>query len=275
MLRYLCIAVFAVLATVSCKKQDLNLHLTKPGKVESDHEVSGRWRLPKSGVVLSFDDRSVNEWFELNKLIASEYNWKATFFVNRFSSLSSDKIEKLRSLQSYGHEIAGHGLNHLDAVKYIQENGSKDYIDKEITPMLQLMRSNRLWVVNFAYPFGSRNASTDSLLLKYFHIVRGTTYSSKVTDVKDLKCYYSFDQNRVVYGLGIDEIYNNPVSYIQSVLRYAKENNKIVILYAHTPVSVATAGQYQTSYSTVQEICKYVKENGMRFYNMRDLYRLR
>ena len=78
-----------------------------------------------------------------------------------------------------------------------------------------------------------------------------------------------------MYRLELDSIYYNPVSYIQSVLRYAKENNKIVILYAHKPVPVAASGEYQTSYLKVQEICKYVKENGMRFYNMRDLYRLR
>mgnify|MGYP000853969894 CR=1 FL=1 len=273
MVKHLLLAFCILLTAASCTKEQLNL--IGNIKTDTDHEVAGRWMPRQSGVVLTFDDKSVDEWYALNQIIAPELKWKATFYVTRFASLNSDRISKLRNLQTAGHEIAGHGWNHLDAVKYIKEYGVESYINTEITPMLNLMRRSGLKVVNFAYPFGSRNSTTDSLLLNYFISLRGTTYSNKVTDVKNLNCYYGFDRNRVVYGLGIDTIYNNSLSYIKSVLQYAKENRKIVILYAHKPVPVAAPGEYQTGYATLQEICRYVKSNGMRFYNMRDLYSIR
>ncbi|MCC6289897.1 MAG: polysaccharide deacetylase family protein [Chitinophagaceae bacterium] len=279
MYRNAALAVFIFLATVSCKKQDIvqeqkQQQLTE-ANIDSGNEISGRKSDSRSGVVLTFDDRSVDEWYDLHKSIAPAYQWKATFFVSLFSTLSAEKIRKLRNLQNFGHEIAGHGLNHIDAVQYIKENGAQSYIQNEITPMLRLMRVNGLRVVDFAYPYGSRDESTDELLLKYFQVLRGTTYSDNVDEVKNLGCYYKFNQVRVVDGLGIDDIYKNPLSYIKSVLRYAKENNKIVILYAHQPVPLAGVDQYQTSYSTIEEICKYVVQNKMKFYSMQDLYALK
>lgn len=279
MTRNLLLAAFILLASASCKKQEITQdpkqELTENQVVDSAGEISGRRVYDRSGVVLTFDDRSVNEWYDLHKLIDRQYNWKATFFVSHFPLLSTDQVRKLRSLQNYGHEIAGHGLNHVDAIAYTQQNGAQNYIENEITPMLKAMRQNGLRVTNFAYPFGSRDQSTDLLLLKHFRVLRGTAYSDNVADVKNLRCYYSFDQNRVVNGLGIDEIYNNPIEYIKSVLQYAKANNKIVVLYAHQPVQSAASGQYQTSYAKIREICKYIKDNRMKFYSMEDLYGLR
>lgn len=271
MLKNLFFAACFILTTASCTKEQLNLleHI----KGDAETETTDRTGASRSGVVLTFDDTAADGWYSLHQFLESTYNWKATFYVTRFGSLSSEKIQKLRSLQNEGHEIAAHGLKHLDAVKYINEHGAESYVQNEITPMLKLMQQNRLKVVNFAYPFGSRNAFTDSLLLKHFISVRGTTYRKQAPDVKDLKCYYSFDKQRLVYGLGIDTIYKNPVSYIQSVLQYAKDNNKVVVLYGHKPMPVATEGEYQTSYSTVEAICKFVKDNNMKFYTMRDLYR--
>jgi hypothetical protein len=51
----------------------------------------------QSGVVITFDDDYVNEWFEANAILQA-YDWKATFFVTRFHQLSSEKIQKLIEL---------------------------------------------------------------------------------------------------------------------------------------------------------------------------------
>jgi peptidoglycan/xylan/chitin deacetylase (PgdA/CDA1 family) len=41
----------------------------------------------QSGVVITFDDDYVDEWFTVNTIL-EPYDWKATFFVTRFNQLS-------------------------------------------------------------------------------------------------------------------------------------------------------------------------------------------
>jgi peptidoglycan/xylan/chitin deacetylase (PgdA/CDA1 family) len=40
----------------------------------------------KAGVVISFDDAYVDQWFEANKVL-KKYDWKATFCVCRIDSI--------------------------------------------------------------------------------------------------------------------------------------------------------------------------------------------
>ena len=223
----------------------------------------------QSGIVISFDDDFVDEWFEVNNIL-QPYDWKATFFVTRFNQLSSAKIQKLKDLKSYGHEIGAHGLNHVNATTFISANGTNEYFNQEILPMLNLMNNNDLSPTSFAYPYGSRNATSDNLLLNEFQIIRGTTYGN--TNPASQNCYYN--NNRLVFGLGIDNNYSHfSIPYFLSLLEYAKNNNKIIIFYAHKPVP-SFQNNYETEYQTLIEICNYVKNANMKFYKMSELYNL-
>ena len=223
----------------------------------------------QSGVVITFDDDFVDEWFNVNTIL-EPYDWKATFFVTRFNQLSANKIQKLKDLKSYGHEIGGHGLNHLNAVNFISANGTTEYLNQEIIPMQTLMNNNDLSTTSFAYPYGARNATTDNLLLNQFEIVRGTTYGN--SNPASQNCFYNF--NNLVFGLGIDKNYSHfSIPYFLSLLEYAKNNNKIVIFYAHKPVQTFQ-NNYETEYQTLIEICNYVKSNNMKFYKISELYNL-
>lgn len=223
----------------------------------------------QSGVVISFDDDFVDEWYEVNNIL-QPYDWKATFFVTRFNQLSLAKIQKLKDLKSYGHEIGAHGLNHVDALTFISANGASEYLNQEISPMLDLMNSNDLSPTSFAYPYGARNSTTDNLLFNEFQIIRGTTYGNSNPALQN--CYYN--NNRLVYGLGIDKNYAHfSIPYFLSLLEYAKNNNKIVIFYAHKPV-LNFQNNYETEYQTLIEICNYVKNNNMKFYKMSELYNI-
>ncbi len=223
----------------------------------------------EAGVVITFDDDFVNEWFEVNNIL-QPYDWKATFFVTRFSQLTSANIQKLKDLKNYGHEIAAHGLNHINATTFISANGTSEYLNQEIFPMLNLMNDNDLSPTSFAYPYGSRNATTDNILLNEFQIIRGTTYGN--SNPASQNCYYN--NNRLVLGLGIDKNYSHfSIPYFLSLLEYAKNNNKIVIFYAHKPVP-SFQNNYETEYQTLTEICNYVKNANMKFYKMSELYNI-
>lgn len=222
------------------------------------------------GVVITFDDDYVDEWFEVNTVL-KPYDWKATFFVAKFNQLSANKIKKLKDLKDYGHEIGGHGLNHLNAPKFISGNGEIEYLNKEIYPMITLMNNNDLFISSFAYPYGERNLTTDKLLLNEFKIVRGTIYGN--TSPAYQNCFYN--NSNIVLGLGIDKNYSHfSITYFLSLLEYAKNNNKIVIFYAHKPVKTFESN-YETEYQTLIEICNYVKSNNMKFYKISELNNLK
>ncbi|PXY43582.1 polysaccharide deacetylase family protein [Flavobacterium hydrophilum] len=223
----------------------------------------------QSGVVITFDDDYVDEWSDVNHILES-YDWKATFFITRFNQLSADKINKLKDFKSYGHEIGAHGLNHLNATTFVSSNGGSAYLNQEIFPMVTLMNKSNLPTTSFAYPYGSRNTTTDNLLLNEFQIIRGTTYGKSAPSSQN--CFYNYD--RIVYGLGIDKSYPHfSNSYFLSLLEYAKNKNKIVVFYGHKPVTVCK-NNYETEYQTLIEICKYVKDNNMKFYTISELYNL-
>lgn len=223
----------------------------------------------KSGVVITFDDNFVNEWYDVNNVL-EVYDWKATFFVTKFDKLSIDEIRKLKSLKNQGHEIGGHGLNHINAASFIAQYGTDEYLNKEIFPMLNVMNNNSFIIDSFSYPYGARDITSDAVLLKEFKVVRATTYNKSSPATQD--CYYS--NNRIIYGLGIDKNYPHySIPYFLSLLEYAKANNKIVVFYAHKPV-VTSEANYETEYETLKTICKYVKDNKMKFYKVSDLYNL-
>lgn len=224
----------------------------------------------QSGVVITFDDDYVDEWYNVNHVLQT-YDWKATFFVTRFNQLSSAKIQKLQELKFEGHEIGHHGLNHLRASEFISAHGATEYLNQEIFPLETLMNNNGLSTTSFSYPYGDRNTTIDNLLLDHFKILRGTTYGN--TNPAFHNCFYN--NTNVVFGLGIDKSYPHfNIPYFISLLEYAKNNNKIVIFYAHKPVP-NSQNNYETEYQTLIEICNYVKNNNMKFYKISELYNLK
>jgi peptidoglycan/xylan/chitin deacetylase (PgdA/CDA1 family) len=225
---------------------------------------------PNPGVVISFDDTSIDEWYQADKILR-QYFWKATFCVSKINTLSHSEIKELQQLQNKGHEIAGHSLNHFNAKKFVAKNGVDAYMKQEINPMLALMDFYNFKVTSFAYPFGFRTAAIDKELLKKFQIIRGTTYGAQ--DPFFQNCY--FNNSKLVYGIGIDTDHPNfSIPYLVRLLDYAKRKHKILILFGHKPAQNITAN-FQTKMETLKLICSYVKQHNMTFYTLSDLHNLK
>jgi len=221
----------------------------------------------QAGVIISFDDHYVSEWLWADSIL-QKYHWKASFNLSNFDKFNDDKYDKLRFLQSEGHELACHGLNHLDAIETIKDSSEQRYLDIEILPMIDIMKREFGGVKTFVYPFGSRNKETDRLLLKYFDIVRGTTWFNE--DLDGESCYFD-NGSQEVDALGIDANYElMSIENIDKKLKYAKDNNKILILYSHVPCD-SIIRKYQINILTLEHICNYVNANNMRFYTFSDL----
>jgi len=234
----------------SCKKEN-----PKPAK-----------KAYKAGVILSFDDAYVNEWFATNQEL-KKYGWKGTFFVCRINTLKHYQIQKLLELQKEGHEIAGHGLNHLNAADYTRVHTINEYMNREINPMLYLMDFYGLKVSSFAYPYGGRTKKLDAALLKKFKIIRGRAFREEIADKQG--CYFS--HSNLIFSFSIDDTHNDfNIPHLLKLLNFAKKHNKILILNSHKTVNNVT-GDYQTENETLEYVCKYIKNNKMKFYTVSDL----
>lgn len=221
----------------------------------------------RGGVVLTFDDDYVDDWINAN-IKLKQYNWKGTFYISHFDKLSENQIRELNYLQQNGNEIAAHSLNHFHTTKYIKELGESEFINKEINPMLTMMKNKGLKISDFAYPYGDRDVKSDQVLFSHFKTLRGTTYGNEAPVYQN--CFY--ENKPLFYGLGIDNSYPHfSIPYFISLLQYAKDNNKIVIFYAHKTVEKAS-NNYETEIKTLEEICKFVKNNNMKFYTVSDLH---
>lgn len=221
--------------------------------------------IPGGGIILSFDDYHITDWFEADKIF-KKYNWKATFSISNFDSISKPDIEKLKILQSNGHEIAFHGNHHINAVEFISTHTNDEYLENEIIHSMKVMTNHGFLVKTFAYPFGARNKKTDKILFGNFKIIRGTTYGKKSASIQTNFA----NGSKLVFGLGIDEVYGNDINYILSLLDYAKEHNKIAIFYGHHIKNNASA--YSIDINMLEEICRFVTKNNMHFLALQDLY---
>lgn len=222
------------------------------------------------GIALSFDDTYINEWYEANEVFR-EYGWKVTFYLSRFHRFSEEEIAKLHRLEADGHEIAAHGYHHIRGVDFIAENGVEAYLDYEIRPMMSVMEQNNFLPTTFAYPYGNRNDQLDTLLLERFQLLRGTTSGNP--DVENFRGFYN--GSNLVFGRGIDSHRDDySIEYLLSLLDYAREKNKIVILFGHKTVAEFT-DRNQTEYNTLFALFDYMKDNDMRFYTMEELSRMK
>ena len=220
-------------------------------------------------VVLTFDDRHIDEWYQADSIF-SIYNWKATFCVSAYGTLTENEKLKLETLQNNGHEIASHSTHHYNALEYLSKNSMDEYIKNEILPSLNEMQNDGLNITSFVYPGGVRSVELDLALFDYFSVLRGTTYD-KISAKSKSHFLKKGEKELLVCGLGIDNHYSHfEIDYIINLLEYAHKENIALILYGHKIADDDTS-EYVTSYNTLEEICNYVQRSGMKFLSLREL----
>lgn len=210
------------------------------------------------GIVLTFDDAYIEEWYSIRELL-KKYNARVTFFLSFMNLQNSEQISKLKQLKMDGHEMACHGLMHLDAKDYVENNSIDKYLQKEIIPAINIMKSNGFQPVSFSYPYGSHTELINEALLNYFSIIRTSSANNAI--------YYNSWQH-IIGGIGIDTSYNNQQK-IQRALKNAKSKNEIIVLYGHKTTN--EPGDYHTSFDQLESILKLASDNELPFYRMCDL----
>ena len=233
-------AVMLILCA-SCKK------FTRPGSV------------PQAGIVLTFDDYNVNDWYDYLPMLDS-FGVKATFYISNYNKLNADQKNKLRVIQAHGHEIGFHTLNHPDLTRYIQRWGIKTLVEKEIGEGLRQMNNDGFYPRSFAYPYGSRLPELDIALWGYFKSLRA------LNGTKDYSrsCTGS-DYNPMLYGLVIDEKAHKSIEVIDRLISGASTNFNCVVFCAHQ-INSHNPAAYSVYDGRLRHILTLAKSLKLRFY---------
>lgn len=128
------------------------------------------------GIALSLDDSSVQQWADAMPLFR-QYGAKVTFFVTRWARLSDERKQQLASFVAEGHELQAHGVSHLRAPPFVEENGLATYMEEEAVPAIEAMRAEGYSVEAYAYPFGARTRELDEALLQHVSVLRSVSFS--------------------------------------------------------------------------------------------------
>jgi peptidoglycan-N-acetylglucosamine deacetylase len=194
----------------------------------------------QSGIVLTFDDRGVDQWVKQIPLFA-KYDAKVTFFVDNFHTLKPEQIEGLRQLKAAGHTVGCHGVAHRKAVDTIAKVGVEEYLSIEIDPAVQRMTDAGLAPTSFAYPSSQRNAESDQALEKSFRHLHGGTGVPEGTRIADLNTIFytpkAIADTHCLIGTGIDytgtEKRPDYLEQINEAMDRAKAKGEVVVFYAH------------------------------------------
>lgn len=125
-------------------------------------------------VFLCFDDCHIDEWYS-NIAYFDHHNMKATFYLSDIAGirLISHGWDKVRELQSHGHTIAYHGLNHLRAGNMIAEESCEAFMAREIIVGMDILIDEGFKDVrHYCYPYGNRTEESDKCLLTIFDTLR-------------------------------------------------------------------------------------------------------
>lgn len=230
----------------ACKKFE------KPGHVQAP------------GIALTFDDDMVDNWYRYLPLFDSA-GVKATFYVCKYNRFTPGQKEKLRVLQSHGHEIAFHTTNHHNMVDYVYKfKHTLDEMTKcEIEDGLKLMNKDGFFPVTFAYPYGAHNGVFDKLLKRYFHSVRALNGTNDYS-----KSLAATEKNDLLYGLGIDKSSKRSDVDIMQMLKSAKDNNNCAVFVAH---NINTNSNLSVSKNRLMKIFSYVRELGLTYYTVSEI----
>ena len=226
----------------------------------------------QAGICISFDDRSILEWYEIRPLL-NKYQAKVTFFINDFETLDSSQISMLKILKEEGHEIGSHGRMHAASNQYIKEHSYTEYLAKEIDYNTEIMNIKGFPPTSFAYPFGTKYWFTDYLLLKRFEVLRGVSTLNEGQQLEDLDAvYYDFDGSRIVSAIGIDKTtYVLTEEMISKGLKRAKDKREVLMFYGHVPADTNNHSVYAFNIQTLEYILNESQKNHLKYYTITEL----
>jgi len=127
------------------------------------------------GIALSFDDWSIDGWYDLAELF-ERYDAHVTFFVARYRGAKPERRGKLQELYRRGHDVEAHSMDHAHAPIDTPANVER-YVAEQVEPSLAVLREDGFTPRVYAYPFGEHFDALDRAVLEHVDVVRTTAYA--------------------------------------------------------------------------------------------------
>lgn len=241
--------------------------------------------ITKGGIAFTFYDSfrwsGFNSYYpEMQKVYP---NWKATFFADKWPTLSSTVKNQMLAAQSAGIQIGNHQYLSTPATTYLSTHTQEEFW----TNMVELQQTNMIasgitppTVFAVAGGGGMPPRTLYNLII------------SKGSAIKLVMCYgggiysnpaksHGYYKSFFTEGLGgIGHLDTNSDSerasfdldYIISQLDYCKANNDVYIHSGHTVQATPVSPAGLTNlHSTIQKLSHYIVQKKMAYYTMNDL----
>jgi len=257
------LSIEGLIVTGSIKIDDLELfHILHPTQ-------------NKSGISLTFDDTTINSWFN-SRTIFNKYQAKGTFFVSHFYSLDTEQINKLKILESDGSEIGCHTHNHKGVSQDFHNDVNRitEYIQEQIKVPYDLMKAAGFNPVSFAYPYGEHQKDYDVAVRAYFPYIR-LTFDDFQNDLSTQAAIYHNSNNKYITlaGAGIDKDFNNSITEITKALIQARRTGNVITFYAHD-ITNDLNKHYNILPQMLEEVIENASNLGLKFYTYKEAYQI-
>ncbi|MCP4642781.1 MAG: polysaccharide deacetylase family protein [bacterium] len=231
--------------------------------------------LKAPGLVMTFDDTTVANWVAAMPVF-EKHDARGTFFITRVDTFTQEQWDGLHKLHKAGHAIGCHGLRHVKANEYAEKHGLDKYMQDEIKPALRIMTEKGLVPTSFAYPMSARTEATDAALRKHFRHLRGGAFpedGQRLAEMNGLFTPLDGVRDRVcLLGRSLDGA-GEPrragvIDELQEAFERAKQNNEIVVFYAH---NIGSEGRNHITPDGLGAVLGAAREAGLKFYTYDDL----
>jgi peptidoglycan/xylan/chitin deacetylase (PgdA/CDA1 family) len=226
---------------------------------------------PQGGISISFDDRSIEEWYSLKELFA-RYDAKVTFFISGAEALTDQEVQMLKELVQQGHEVGSHGALHVRARDYIREYSYQKYLQDEVFSNTRALQDKGFTPTAFAYPFGRGYWFTDLILKNSFKVIRRAV---SVDSIRGLSAtddiFFSLGKSRELVAASIDASAQINKKAIDSAIQKAATEKKVLLVFGHKPAHNAKPNSYTFDVALLEYILQQAKEKDLKFYRISDL----
>lgn len=228
------------------------------------------------GLALSFDDDFINSWYSYDGF--ETYGANVTFFTtatqNTNWGANETVIGYLQAMQASGHEIGSHTYDHVNIPTYLGSNTWTDLYTTDTWPILNLLWSNDIYASGFSYPFGSRTAATDEVMLTYYDYVRGTasTTGDNGYFLPNKVFYYTPGSGKLIYSASIGNDYPGvTVEKLQLAIDNAMLEGQVFCPFSHEIVGADNTSNYNLQSDILDGLLSYADSKNVPFYRMEEL----
>lgn len=226
-----------------------------PSIVITEDFIEQEYYHPK--IAFSFDDQMIESWYPSLKYLKNKYpEFTAIVFVCRPYTFEEGDLEKYLELYDLGFEIGAHNWAHNNSVDYLSANGEQSFIELQYQ-LIDYWSEYGVEIKSFAYPYGSNNNETDSILENIYDVVR------------DIHGDWDVEYGSNIIGAFSTDEWGNVENQFLSVLEENKDTNNIVTTYGHNLQNEDIG--FTTTLDCMESWIQYCIENDYEFINMHEI----